>query len=73
MLNFYLFGMFLSGCIMVYDILFNDLVEEVLEANQDIPTKFIAYGILISAVFVLFLSWVVVISKGHKILMNIFD
>lgn len=73
MLNFYLFGMFLSGCIMVYDILFNDLVEETLEANKDVPTQYIAYGLLLSAAFILFLSWVVVISRGHKILMNIFD
>lgn len=73
MLNFYLFGMFLSGCIFVHDIFFTDLIDEVLENNKGIPHQIIAYGLILSALFVVFLSWIVVISRGHRILMNIFD
>lgn len=72
MLNFYLFGVVLVGCVVAYDILVNELVEDVIEENKHVPIKLIAFGITLGVAFSMLLSWVTLITRAHSYLMKKF-
>jgi len=72
MLNFYLFGVFLVCLTVAYEIIFKNLIEEVVYENPDAPEELIAIGIILGLIFSLALSWVTIIMRTHAFLMKKF-